>query len=530
MANTVDKVLAIAEAEVGYLEKKSNSQLYDKTANAGSANYTKYGKEMHDLYPSVMDFPAAWCDCFVDWCFYKAYGMTNAKALLSGDFNDYTVASAQLYKNKGAYYKTNPKIGDQIFFKNDVRICHTGLVYKVDTSKVYTIEGNTSGANGVIANGGGVCKKSYPINYSKIDGYGRPKYDIKSSIINTSSVSSTDYGIDVSSYQGVIDWNKVKSAGCEFAILKIIRKDLNPDTQFENNVKGCDNVGMRWDVYNYSYATTVAKAKSDAEKVISILNGRKSIVWLDVEDSCQKNLGHLLIDIINNYKAVIEASGNAFGVYTGLSFYNSYIKPYASEIDCPFWIARYYNGHNQMNFGVVPNSQYKPAISHPLYGWQYTSSGKISGVSGNVDVNIRYMDNVSSSNYSSSSASNSSTHSKLCGYVTANHLNIRKYPNSNKDTPIVGTLNCGDDVHITAYNNGWFEVDTNEWVSGKYIKGSKVGKVNASSLNFRSTPEILSTNKIKSYPKNTKVEIVGESGDWYITKYGYCSKKYITLI
>ena len=82
--------------------------------------------------------------------------------------------------------------------------------------------------------------------------------------------------------------------------MKILRKDLNPDTQFENNVKGCDNVGMRWDVYNYSYATTVAKAKSDAEKVISILNGRKSIVWLDVEDTCQKNLGHLLIDIINN--------------------------------------------------------------------------------------------------------------------------------------------------------------------------------------------------------------------------------------
>lgn len=341
---------------------------------------------------------------------------------------------------------------------------------------------------------------------------------------------SNAYGIDVSSYQGVIDWNKVKSAGCEFAILKIIRKDLNPDTQFENNVKGCDNVRMRWDVYNYSYATTVAKAKSDAEKVISILNGRKSIVWLDVEDSCQKNLGHLLIDIINNYKAVIEASGNAFGVYTGLSFYNSYIKPYASKIDCPFWIARYYNGHNQMNFGVTPNSQYKPAISHPLYGWQYTSSGKISGVSGNVDINIRYIDNVSSSNSSSSSASNSSTSTKLCGYVTANHLNIRKYPNSNKDTPIVGILNYGDDVHITAYNNGWFEVDTNEWVSGKYIKGSKVGKVNASSLNFRSTPEILSTNKIKSYPKNTTVEIVGEINDWYITQYGYCSKKYITLI
>lgn len=178
MANTVDKVLAVAEAEVGYLEKKSNSQLYDKTANAGSANYTKYGKEMHDIYPSVMDFPAAWCDAFVDWCFYKAYGITTAKSLLGGNFDDYTAASAQMYKNKGAWYTSEPRIGDQIFFKNSKRICHTGLVYNVDSSYVYTIEGNTSGAGGVIANGGGVCKKKYQISCSSIAGYGRPRYDV----------------------------------------------------------------------------------------------------------------------------------------------------------------------------------------------------------------------------------------------------------------------------------------------------------------------------------------------------------------
>ena len=170
-------VISIAMNEVGYLEKKSNSQLDDKTANAGSANYTKYGRDMHELYPSVMDFPAAWCDAFVDWCFYKAYGTSNAKGLIGGDFNDYTPSSAQLYKNKGAYYKSNPKIGDQIFFRNSQRICHTGLVYDVRDGKVFTIEGNTSGASGVIANGGGVCMKSYALSDGYIDGYGRPKYD-----------------------------------------------------------------------------------------------------------------------------------------------------------------------------------------------------------------------------------------------------------------------------------------------------------------------------------------------------------------
>lgn len=176
MGNYASKVIEIALAEVGYLEKRSNSQLDSKTANAGSANYTKYGRDMHKLYPSVMDFPAAWCDAFVDWCFQKAYGVSNAKGLLGGKFDDYTPNSAQLYKNKGAWHKT-PKKGDQIFFTNGSRICHTGLVYKVDSAKVYTVEGNTSGASGVIANGGGVCKKSYTLNYSRIAGYGRPKYD-----------------------------------------------------------------------------------------------------------------------------------------------------------------------------------------------------------------------------------------------------------------------------------------------------------------------------------------------------------------
>lgn len=183
MANTVDKVIDIAEKEVGYLEKsalaykKDKTVLDRKTDGSGYDNYTKYGRDMHNIYPSVMDFPAAWCDCFVDWCFYKAYGVTTAKSLLGGNFDDYTVASAQMYKNKGAWHTKNPRIGDQIFFKNSTRICHTGLVYGVSGGRVYTIEGNTSNASGVIANGGCVAKKSYLLSYSKIAGYGRPKYD-----------------------------------------------------------------------------------------------------------------------------------------------------------------------------------------------------------------------------------------------------------------------------------------------------------------------------------------------------------------
>lgn len=191
MANYASKVIEVALGEVGYLEKKSNKNLDSKTANAGSANYTKYGRDMHKLEPSVMDFPAAWCDAFVDDCFVKAYGAAEAKKLLCGGFNDYTPSSAQLYQKK-KQWGSEPKIGAQIFFTNGKRICHTGLVYKFDSRYVYTVEGNTSGASGVIANGGGVCTKKYFLTYSKIAGYGYPKYDTEPVKTNTTKkVSDT---------------------------------------------------------------------------------------------------------------------------------------------------------------------------------------------------------------------------------------------------------------------------------------------------------------------------------------------------
>lgn len=197
-------------------------------------------------------------------------------------------------------------------------------------------------------------------------------------------------GIDVSSYQGNIDWSKVKWAGVQFAILKIINKSLTPDKQFENNWKGCTEVGMPIQgVYNYSYATTVDKAKTDAQKVIEVLNGRKTFVWLDVEDKCQQNIGQTLIDIINAYQNVIKSAGLDFGVYTGLSFYNSYIMPYADQINCPFWIARYPSTKG-MSVGDNPSESKKPYIQHRLYGWQYTSAFTVSGISNSTDANILY--------------------------------------------------------------------------------------------------------------------------------------------
>lgn len=199
MANNYpSKVIAIAEAEEGYLEKsaeayKKNPAVLDKkTDGAGSDNYTKYGRDMHKIYPSVMDFPAYWCDAFVDWCFYKAYGVTTAKSLLGGNFDDYTVASATMYDKKGALDAT-PKMGAQVFFTKNGKIngCHhTGLVTSVDSTYFYTMEGNTSGASSVVSNGGGVKAKKYKIaDYKGKTLFGHPKYDAESTTATTSCYS-----------------------------------------------------------------------------------------------------------------------------------------------------------------------------------------------------------------------------------------------------------------------------------------------------------------------------------------------------
>lgn len=188
-----------------------------------------------------------------------------------------------------------------------------------------------------------------------------------------------------------LDWKKIKADGVRFAIIKVINKQGRKEEGFDLNYNGAISAGLPVDVYNYSYATTVAKAVSDAKIVLSVIKGKKvDTVWLDVEDKCQQNIGVTLLNIIKAYQEVIEEAGYNFGVYTGLSFYNSYIKHYASRIDCPFWIARYYNSYKEMDFSETPLASKKPSILNDLWGWQYTSSGKVDGIAGNVDLNIQY--------------------------------------------------------------------------------------------------------------------------------------------
>lgn len=149
--NAIDKLIQIAKNEVGYLEKASNSQLDSKTANAGENNYTKYWR---DIKPSYQGQP--WCAAFVSWCFMEAFGQEKAKKLLKHWPYVYCPTLGNLFTRNA-----NPKIGDIVIFYHNGTFTHTGIVTAVIGDRFYTIEGNTSGASGIIANGGGVCAKSY---------------------------------------------------------------------------------------------------------------------------------------------------------------------------------------------------------------------------------------------------------------------------------------------------------------------------------------------------------------------------------
>lgn len=159
--NPVDVFIGIADAEVGYHE--------------GANNKNKYGDLLHSIQPRNMDAYAPWCDAFVDFCVLKTcqhfgYGAETARKVLCGDFDDYTYNSVALYKKASRWTQTAQR-GAQIFFGGSG---HTGIVYKVDGGRVYTIEGNKSDQ---------VKKCDYAVGNGNIIGYGLPRFDLIGAVV-----------------------------------------------------------------------------------------------------------------------------------------------------------------------------------------------------------------------------------------------------------------------------------------------------------------------------------------------------------
>ena len=190
-------------------------------------------------------------------------------------------------------------------------------------------------------------------------------------------------GIDVSYSQGKIDWDKVEASGVDYAILRCgFGNDSREqdDAQYARNVGECERLGIHYGVYLYSYAQTVAEAKSEAAHVVRLLKGHKPAypVYYDLEDEATtgKQSATRIGDMAEAFCETIEAAGYTAGIYASKYWFTNKLTD-ARFARWPKWVAQYndtctYSGEYEM--------------------WQYTSSGKVAGIAGNVDCNVCYVD------------------------------------------------------------------------------------------------------------------------------------------
>ena len=206
-------------------------------------------------------------------------------------------------------------------------------------------------------------------------------------------------GIDVSRWNGKINWKTVANYGMGLAILRVTEKGNIVDSTFEQNYKGCIENKIPVGVYKYSYATSIEQIKTEANIVIKTLNKRKLDypVFLDMENECQRNISKsVMMQMINAFRAIIIKAGYKFGIYCGYSWYQNKLPDDAKKYDC--WVARYSSNDD----GSLPERLRIPA-STGVVGWQYSSKSIINGIPTKVDRSVFYKD------YSSINNANNST-------------------------------------------------------------------------------------------------------------------------
>nr|DAP77448.1 MAG TPA: hypothetical protein [Caudoviricetes sp.]DAP83546.1 MAG TPA: hypothetical protein [Caudoviricetes sp.] len=192
--------------------------------------------------------------------------------------------------------------------------------------------------------------------------------------------------IDVSSNQGKPDWGKIANAGIKAAMLRIHERH-GQDSSFEHNYKGCKSNGILIGGYKYSYALTPAQAIDEAEAVIEVLNGRglDFPIFYDLEWDQQRSLGKQAVEnIAVAFLTRIKKAGYKVGIYCNYDWYKNCLSDALKQYDC--WIANY--PKKELDNGTLQERLRVPVG----VGWQYSEHGKVSGISGNVDMDVFYTD------------------------------------------------------------------------------------------------------------------------------------------
>ena len=282
----------------------------------------------------------------------------------------------------------------------------------------------------------------------------------------------TGFGIDVSSWNGYIDWSKAKN-DIDFAILRIgFRTKI--DSRFLEYAAGCEANGIPYGVYHYSYATTGAGAQEEAQWVIDTLqsNGYDPImgVWFDMEDESQAYLSTSTKEAIcRGFCDTIRGAGYEAGFYGFLNWFSdSFTSSYLNTM--PLWVVQI-DGFSDT--GCTTHDR-------GTWLWQYSWEGSISGIDGDVDCNISFANWPKPSSSGGSSGISGSTYypAYFTAQTTPNSLNMRTGPGTSYS--IISTLSAGTSVEVTGvYKNSagvyWYQI--NHGGSTGYVDSSYVTPV-----------------------------------------------------
>lgn len=296
-------------------------------------------------------------------------------------------------------------------------------------------------------------------------------------------------GIDVSKWQGNIDWKKVAGDGVKFAMVRLGfgSKDgtaCKVDGCFAKNVEGALESGIAVGCYFYSYALSPAAVKKEAAFVISTLAKYKGRILYpiayDIEDESQKGLGKAkLTEMVKTFCSALEAAGYYSSFYCSAGWARSYLDMAAlSRYD--FWLAQWAT---------------KPTYSgHSVGMWQSSSTGRVAGISGDVDMDTAYVDyealikkkklNGYTVKPSSTASGPAKTETAKCRnvslsgtYKTTAPLNLRT--GAGKDKKLIVLMPQGKSVRCYGYYN--YAPDGTKWLyvvydgksgycSSKYLK------------------------------------------------------------
>ena len=317
---------------------------------------------------------------------------------------------------------------------------------------------------------------------------------------------STGFGIDVSSWNGYIDWSRAKN-DIDFAILRT-GFSTTIDNRFLEYAAGCEEYGIPYGVYHYSYATTGTHAQQEAQWVVDTLEyyGYDPImgVWFDMEDESQAYLSSSTKEAVcRGFCDTIRDNGYEVGFYGFTDWFSSsFISTYLNAM--PVWIAQ------------IDGFSSNGTATHDggTWLWQYSWEGSISGISGDEDSNISYANWSDTGSSGSGDSSSESAYIKNCTYSpsyftgkTTSSLNMRTAPSTSYAA--IFTLSSDTPVEVTGlYKNTsgayWYQINYNG--STGYVDANYVTPVNF----LYDDVAVLSPQMDSDIPSGEPYTIVGE--------------------